>query len=186
MSAIGSLGNGVTKLVSAHPNKANRAASADQQSVIGSALFEFRARMIWILRRFGERQTSRFDVKLITRKPFDGRPAAELAYRLAFDNQKYQALFQTVAPAGPADEPRTRTDEIRAALRHFQHANTKTLSEWTGIDEEEVRKRCNEAEDIVVSIAGGGRGKPTLWRLGQPNSEPEQLPWWNPDDKPSE
>src|SRR5262249_31787666 len=86
MSAVGSLGEGVTKLVSAHPNKASRNAGADDISVIGSSLFEYRARAIWHMKREQGPRAPRFGVSMTPRKQFDGAPQRPLAYTMEFDN----------------------------------------------------------------------------------------------------
>jgi hypothetical protein len=91
MSAVGSLGEGVTKLVSAHPNKASRNAATDDISVIGSTLFEYRARAIWHMRREASR-ISRFGVSMTPRKQFDGPPQKPVAYTMDFDNVSHGAL----------------------------------------------------------------------------------------------
>lgn len=185
MSAIGSLGDGITKLVSAHPSKGTRNASVDEVSVIGSGLFEFRARAIWLMKREAKR-TSRFGVTMLPRKPFDGRPATQLAYRMVFDNAEHATVFE---PMNLSDAPElalegmTQIDQLRLLLRRHKRLDTGQLSELSGVALATVKALCNQAPDIFPAILGGGRGKPTVWAMGEANADPQTLPWWN-GDKP--
>jgi len=184
MSAIGSLGEGISKLVSAHPSKSTRNAGVDDISVIGSGLFEFRARAIWIMKRETKR-TSRFGVTMLPRKPFDGAPAQQLAYRMVFDNTEHATHFE---PMQLSDAPElqmgslNQIDQIRMLLRRHKRLDTAALGELTGIPQASVKTLCNTAPDIFPAILGGGRGKPTVWALGDPNAQ-GNLPWWT-GDKP--
>jgi len=170
MTAVGSLGEGVTKLVSAHPNKANRNASTDDISVIGSTLFEYRARAIWHMKRERAR-TARFGVSMTPRKPFDGPPLKPLAYTMDFDNVQHMASFQSAKLSDiPGLEASTLTvaEKIRRALGRGGRGgrlDTGQLAELTGVSTEVVKMECNRMTDVFPIILGGGRGKPTTWAL---------------------
>jgi hypothetical protein len=185
MSAIGSLGEGLSKLVSAHPSKGTRNAGVDDISVIGSGLFEFRARAIWLMKRETKR-TANFGVTMMPRKPFDGRPATQLAYRMVFDNTEHATHFE---PMQLSDSPElqmgslSQTDQLRALLRRHKRLDTGALAELTGISQLTVRVLCNQARDIFPVVLGGGRGKPTVWGFGDPNTDGTPPPWWS-GDKP--
>jgi AAA domain-containing protein len=184
MSAIGALGVGVTKLVSSHPNKRDRNASADEISVIGSGLFEFRARAIWHMKR-EQRRGSRFGVSMTTRKPFDGAPNRSLAYRMVFDNHKDAVHFEPLRIEDVPDleaQVTTRADKIRQLLRRKGKLDTIAIAETLGLSANEVRTECGRMADVFPLAAGGrGRGQTTTWGLGEPNATTEELPWWNPD-----
>jgi hypothetical protein len=183
MSAIGSLGDGLTKLVSAHPSKGTRNANVDEVSVIGSGLFEFRARAIWFMKR-EEKRTSRFGVTMLPRKPFDGRPATQLAYRMVFDNNEHATRFEPMHLSEVpelANGTMTQPDQIRMLLRRHKRLDTVALAELAGLSQATVKTLCNTAPDIFPAALGGGRGKPTVWALGDPNVDPP--PWWT-GDKP--
>jgi len=168
MSAIGSLGDGVTKLVSAHPNKASRGASASDISVIGSGLFEFRARAIWLLQREHE-AGSRFVVSMTSRKPFDGPPPKPQAYRLVFDNTARAVRFEhadITESAELTERGLTLAERIRLALRK-RDENTRTLAEDLGTTTNTVRTTIGRMRD-VISLSGetsGGAGNTTVWSL---------------------
>lgn len=175
MSAIGSLGEGVTKLVSAHPSKGSRNASADEISVTGSALFEFRARAIWHMKREQQR-SSRFGVSMTVRKPFDGAPPSALAYRMVFDNATQSARFERMTlDDSPMLEASTLTlaERIRKLLAKKGRLDTNELAELAGFDAATVRTECNRMPDVFPLASGGGRGKVTVWVLGTPGSKPK-------------
>jgi len=166
MTAVGSLGEGVTKLVSTHPTKAARNAKTEDISVIGSGLFEFRARAIWHMRRM-EQRASRFGVSLTPRKPFDGPPQNPLSYRMVFDNEKHLAQFQSMRLADePALEASTMSysQRIRRELARRGKLDTAELSGLTGIAQDAVRVTCNRMPDVAPFLTGE-KGKPTMWML---------------------
>jgi hypothetical protein len=180
MSAIGSLGGQqVTKLVSAHPSKAVRNASVDDISVIGSALFEYRARAVWLMRR-ESRRGSRFGVSMTPRKPFDGIPPETLAYRMVFDNQAKAARFESTRLEDvPELEGKSLSlaDRIRRTLAKKGKLDTNQLADELAEKADVVRMECNRIADVMPFASGGGRGKPTVWGLAdQPNQRP---PWWS-------
>jgi len=166
MSAIGSLGEGVVKLASAHPNKAHRNSRTEDISVIGSGLFEFRARMIWHMQRL-EPRAARFGVKLSPRKPFDGPPLDPLSYRMAFDNEMHAACF---IPLKLADEPElvagtmSLPQRIRRELARRGKLDTQELAALTGYQQASVRAECNRMPDVAPFV-GGERSKTTTWML---------------------
>jgi len=169
MSAIGSLGEGVTKLVSAHPNKASRNAAADDDiSVIGSSLFEYRARAIWHMRREQGARAARFGVSMRPRKPFDGPPLKPLAYYMDFDNVNHATRFQSAKLGDmPALEASTLpiAAQIRRALARGGRLDTNQLAELLGQKPDVVKAECNRMPDVFPIVLGGGRGKPTVWAL---------------------
>lgn len=183
MSAIGSLGAGVTKLVSAHPSKSQRNLGADEVSVIGSALFEFRARAIWHMKRESQRSSS-FIVKMTTRKPFDGAPQQPLAYRMRFDNNAHAALF---LPAEVADSTEfskptvSNADRIRYVLQRHGQLDTREIAVKASLDDMTTRVTLNGMTDVERVSGGGGRGHASVWRV-KPQPQGEQLPWWNAGD----
>lgn len=185
MSAIGSLGDGITKLVSAHPNKASRNANIDDISVIGSGLFEFRARAIWLMKR-ETRRSARFGVSMVPRKPFDGAPSKPVSYRMVFDNTQQATHLE---PMRLEDVPElqagsmTLADRIRQTLSQHGKLTTLELAELLDAKPEIVKVECNRSPDVFAIFTGGGRGKPTTWALGEQNADPESLPWWT-GDKP--
>jgi RecA-family ATPase len=168
MSAVGSLGEGVTKLVSAHPNKSARNAGTDDISVIGSSLFEYRARAIWHMQREKPRTGARFGVSMMPRKQFDGPPQKPLAYTLDFDNVKHAVTFQNAKLSdmpGLEQGTMTHAEKIRRALARGGRLDTNQLAELTGIPAESVKATCNIMSDVFPIVVGGGRGKPTVWAL---------------------
>jgi hypothetical protein len=168
MSAIGSLGDGVTKLVSAHPNKASRNASAEEISVIGSTLFEYRARSIWHMKR-EQARAPRFGVSMTPRKPFDGPPLKPLAYLMNFDNVNHAARFQSAKLGDLPNLERSTlpvSGQIRRALaRSSSGLDTNQLAELLGQKVEVIKMECNRMSDVFPMILGGGRGKATVWAL---------------------
>jgi len=167
MSAIGSLGAGLTKLVSAHPNKASRKATPDEDiSVIGSALFEYRARAIWLMKR-EQARGARFMVSMKSRKPFDGAPERPLAYRMHFDNAARAARFER---GSVEDSPELRNqalplaDRIRQALRKSD-LDTTALAIACESSPATIKVICGRMEDVLPKLSGGGRGNPTVWTL---------------------
>ena len=169
MSAIGSLGEGVTKLASAHPNKASRNAAADDDiSVIGSSLFEYRARAIWHMRREQGARTARFGVSMRPKKPFDGPPLRPLAYYMDFDNVEHAARFQSARLGDmPSLEASTLpiTAQIRRALARGGRLDTNQLADLLGQRSDVIKLECNRMSDVFPFAPGGGRGKPTVWEL---------------------
>ena len=192
MSAIGSLGDGVAKLVSAHPSKSSRGPGvrAEDISVIGSGLFEFRARAIWHMKREASR-TSSFGVTLTSRKPFDGSPPRTLGYRMEFDNGNKATRFKPLrldeVPEIVTDVTMSLAMRIRALLRKAGPLSTNDIAEKLGLGMSmdaltKVRVECNRSHDIVVDTAGGGRNNPTVWRLEEDADEgPGDVPWWSGD-----
>ena len=167
MSAIGSLGRGVTKLVSTHPNKSSRNAKTEDISVFGSGLFEFRARAIWHMRR-EEPRGSRFGVSLTPRKPFDGPPQAPLAYRMLFDNDAHSACFErTRVRDMPQLEEASMSlaSRIRRALAKHGKLDTNDLSAFCGAKADVVRVECNRMPDVAPFIGAERNGKATVWML---------------------
>jgi len=167
MAAIGSLGEGVTKLISAHPNKASRNAETEDISVIGSTLFEYRARAIWHMKR-EQARTARFGVSMTPRKPFDGPPQSPLAYTMDFDNVNHLVRFQSARLSDmPGLEKTTMTlgEKIRRALARNGRLDTNQLAEILGIKPDQVKVECGRMPDVFPIIGGGGRGKATTWAL---------------------
>ena len=165
MSAIGSLGDGVTKLVSAHPNKASRKDDADI-SVIGSGLFEFRARAIWLLRREKDKKHT-FNVSMTPRKPFDGIPPQTLAYRVRFESGEHAVHFEQAQIEESwelAQKSLSLSERIRLALQRGS-ANTLELALQTSSSADAVRRECSRMQDVIALTAGGGMGKTTVWGL---------------------
>jgi AAA domain-containing protein len=187
MTAVGSLGEGVTKLASAHPNKASRSAGADDVSVIGSALFEYRARAIWHMKREQPR-ASRFGVSLTPRKPFDGPPLPPLTYRLVFDNIKHAVHFEPLRLAdAPGLEATTLTnaERIRKVLAKEGALGAAAIADLAGIKADVVAMECRRMPDVFPVMRGGGRGNTTTWGLGEPNATADTPPWWS-GDKPDQ
>ena len=170
MAAVGSLGN-VTKLLSAHPSKASRNAGADEISVIGSGLFEFRARAIWLMKREAQRGAS-FMVSMSVRKPFDGAPSHPLAYRMRFDQAKHAAHFERGA-VEDSPELRNQTlpliERIERALGR-RDLDTPTLALVCEATQVAVKSACLRMSNVQAKQVGGGRGKPTLWTLAPEES----------------
>lgn len=175
MSAVGSLGEGVTKLVSAHPNKSSRNSNTDEVSVIGSSLFEYRARAIWHMQREQQpraARTARFGVSMTPRKPFDGPPLRPLAYLMDFDNVNHAARFVSARLADmPSLEKSTLpiAAQIRRALARGGRLDTNQLADLLGQKSEQIKLECNRMADVFPVVAGGGRGKPTVWALRAEN-----------------
>ena len=166
MSAIGGLGDGVTKLVSAHPTKASRNSTADDISVIGSGLFEFRARAIWLMQREKDAQDA-FNVSMKPRKPFDGMPHLTLAYRVRFDSQAHAVYFEKSRIEDSWDLSQrslSLAERIRFALKRGS-ANTLQLAAQLDVRPETVRKECNRMADVMSLSGGGGAGNTTVWGL---------------------
>lgn len=184
MSAIGSLGDGVTKLISAHPNKASRKATPDEDiSVIGSALFEYRARAIWLMKR-EQARAARFMVSMVPRKPFDGAPQRPLAYRMHFDNAARAARFER-GTVEDSPELRNKTlplqDRIRRALTQAD-LDTKTLAYTCETTDATIRVACGRMPDVFPKLSGGGRGSSTVWTLNPPPTDSGKVPWYQADD----
>jgi hypothetical protein len=186
MSAIGSLGDGLSKLASAHPSKASRNGNASDTSVIGSGLFEFRARAIWLMRRESERR-ERFTVSLTTRKPFDGAPAQPLAYRLHFDNELRAVRFEA-ARIEDSHELAAQTlslpERIRMILDERGAMDTNALAVVCDTSRERIKTACNRMSD-VTPLTSGERGNPTVWARTSSTNGKADLPWWNRQDQGS-
>lgn len=177
MTAVGSLGEGVTKLVSAHPNKASRNANSDDISVIGSSLFEYRARAIWHMKREQGVRTARFGVSMTPRKQFDGPPQRSLAYTMDFDNVNHAACFRS---ARLSDLPNLEKStlpvsaQIRRALARGGRLDTNQLADVLAQKPEVIKMECNRMADVFPVVLGGGRGKPTVWALRADEPKPDQ------------
>src|SRR5262249_54744478 len=143
-----------------------RNARTEAISVIGSGLFEFRARMIWHMKRL-EPRASRFGVSLSPRKPFDGPPQQPLSYRMAFDNDRHAACFLPLRLADDPDLERSTMSlalRIRRALATHGKLDTNDLATQTGYPHATVRAECNRMTDVVPFV-GGERTKTTVWML---------------------
>ena len=167
MSAIGSLGDGITKLVSAHPNKASRNGSAEDISVIGSGLFEFRARAIWLMQRERDHGQA-FNVSMRPRKPFDGMPRTSLAYRVRFENEQRAVHFERARIEDSAElaaRSLSLAERIRLALRSGS-ANTQQLANRLGTTTKQIGTECNRMPDVIaLTASAGGPGNTTVWGL---------------------
>jgi len=167
MTAVGSLGEGVAKLVSAHPNKSSRNSSTEDISVIGSTLFEYRARAIWHMKR-EQSKAARFGVSMTPRKQFDGPPQRPLAYTMDFDNVNHAAHFRSAKLSDmPSLERSTLTiaAQIRRVLARAGRLDTNQIAEITGLKADVIKMECNRMADVFPYLAGGGRGKATTWEL---------------------
>lgn len=170
MTAIGSLGEGVTKVVSAHYAKQHREGPG-RASVMGSGLFEFKARSLWELRRETEGGSS-FNVAMIHRKLSDGADQPPLAYRLTFDNDARAATFGA-ARLEDSPELEERSLSVAARIRLLVKAkpdarvDTLEVSRALGISPDDAGRNLRRMPDMVrLSDNLGGRGKPTVWGLG--------------------
>jgi hypothetical protein len=172
VAAIGSLGDGVTKLVAAHPPKSSRRAAAeDDVSVIGSGLFEFRARSIWRMQAPPPSERgSAFIVSMRQRKISEGQHNGTVFYRINFDREAQKTTFSL---ASQGDDPTLAattlpgTDRILAFLReHRGQANTATLARGLDMPANQVRTYAGRLvhRGMLVKI-GGGEADTAVWGL---------------------
>lgn len=169
MSAIGSLGDDVTKAVAAHYAKAHRAGTNGPASAIGSALFEFKARGIWEMRRESESGPA-FNVAMINRKMSDDDTLGPLSYQLAFDKQAQSATFigaRVEDSPELAERSLSAAQRIRLLLRGRQDAKGRTdeMAELLNLPIASVKTELNRMPDIVRLTVGQGRGKASEWGL---------------------
>jgi len=85
-----------------------------------------------------------------------------------FDNVGHAARFQSARLQDmPGLERTTMTaaERIRRALARGGRLDTNQLAELVGVKAETIKMECNRMADVFPIIAGGGRGKPTVWAL---------------------
>jgi hypothetical protein len=169
MNAIGELGEDVTKFVTAHPSKASRKDS-DSVSVIGSGLFEFKARNIWKIERHSEPGQSFIEQAWIHRAANDDRLQNGFGLRLDFNEANTAVTFSPVDPSSStwmAQRSGSHKDRIIAALQETEmwKATTDDLVKATGLDEHQVARACRNMPNITLIGGGKGRGKMGIYEL---------------------
>ncbi len=173
VAAIGSLGDGVTKLVAAHPPKSSRRAGADDDvSVIGSGLFEFRARSIWRMQAPpANERGGQFVVSMRQRKMSEASHNGTLFYKIAFDREAHATTFQL---AGLTDDTALTervvpgTERIMAFLNeHRGQANTAALARGLDMKPNEVRTYCGRLTQrgLVVRLGGTEGSDTAVWGI---------------------
>ena len=161
--ALGRLGPGVTKIVAAHPNKSSR--SGGQMSAIGSALYEYRARAIWVLKREQSAPGSSFTVAMEVHKPFDGMPRVPLAYRVTFDNEQRAVRFTGTSVTDSAELMRRALpihDQIRRELMAGS-ASVADLAGRIGSTTYVVAQALHDMRDVIR--LSGESGPQSVWGL---------------------
>lgn len=172
MVAIGALGEDVTKLVSAHHSKMGRRANADDDvSVMGSGLFEFRARAIWRMRREVE-GTTEFNVGMSFRKMSDGQHFDPLAYRVSFDNEHRMVIFGKARVDESAElAEKTLSLRQRVRLMLMKRTNTqgsnKDLADVLHSTVDTIGKTCSRMAESgeLILIGGEARSATGVWAL---------------------
>lgn len=144
--ALGSLGNNVTKLVATHPPKSSRRSAegnTDDVSVIGSGLFEFRARSIYVLRA-PPRHTrgEEFVVTMKDRKLNESGANGEVYYTIHFDNLEHKVTLerttQAAVAAAAVDSQVSGRDAMLQALARGP-LNTSQLAIKLKVDTNTIR-----------------------------------------------
>jgi len=161
--ALGRLGPGVTKIVAAHPNKSSR--MGGPMSAIGSALYEYRARAIWVLKREQAQPGNSFTVSMEVHKPFDGMPRLPLAYRVSFDNEQRAVRFSGATVTDSAELTRRSLpvhDQLRRELATGS-ANVADLAKRLGITTYAIAQALHDMRDAIRLT--GEPGPQSVWGL---------------------
>ncbi len=175
VNLIGDLPSTVTKIATAHHGKMQRGARMEEASVIGSSLFEFKARGLWVLRREtdDDGENTDFNVLMVNRKLNDGPKAKSLVYNLGFDNTHRKTMFtrSSTANLGSLERDLPPKDRLLKLLaRATAPLKTKEISERLELPEGTVKRYLNELADANVATninpGGGGAGKSGMWVAG--------------------
>jgi hypothetical protein len=168
MVGIGSLGEGVTKCVAAHYAKGHREGNGPA-SVMGSGLFEFKARSLWEMRKEQD-AGSEFNVAMIYRKLSDGPQQQPLAYRIAFDNAARLVRFSGARVEDSAELSQrglSVAHRIRLLLRSKRNSkcDTAEMAEALNVPAADIRANLSRMADVVRLSEGKGRGHASVWGL---------------------
>lgn len=175
VNLIGDLPPTVTKLATAHHAKQHRGQRLEDASVIGSSLFEFKARGLWVLRRETEDDgaSDNFNVLMVNRKLNDGPKARSIVYNLAFDNQARKTTFSGSSTANLGSLERdlpARERVLRLLARAAEPLKTSEVAERLELSEPMAKKVLNELADrgraTNINRTPGGSGKSGLWVVG--------------------
>lgn len=171
VAAIGGLGERVTKLVTAHPPKASRRAGVDDDvSIMGSGLFEFRARSIWRMAAPppNERGNS-FVVSMRQRKISESQQNGTMFYRVTFDPVEHTTVFSKadhLADQALSDKVLPGTERILNFLRsHHGQANTQQLSQGLSMKSNQVRTYAGRLVDRGMLVKLGGESDTAIWGI---------------------
>jgi hypothetical protein len=180
MKLIGSLGQDVTKLITAHPSKASRRRTTDSEdanapnpdlSAIGSALWEFRPRSIWTMKAPPRHNRgSSFVVTMRDRKQSEDRDGGELFYRLNFDQSARSASFVIADAMDHAVQQDTSvyaTDRILRFLLEHHQANTPQLAKFLNVKPNQVRVYTGRLVERsqIIKIGGDEETGTAVWAL---------------------
>ena len=169
MSAIGGLGEGVTKLVCTHPPKIARKGDSNDISAVGSGLFEFRARGIWHLQRPKDFRPS-FVVSMTQHKLSDDERYGPLFYRVSFDRSRTAVTFSR-ATADDDEELATRVLTVRENVARFlrtasnHQANPSQMARDLDEKVDTVRKTCQRMERDHELVKLSGEGNTAVYTL---------------------
>ena len=171
MSAIGGLGEGVAKLVASHPTKASRKAPDEDVSIIGSGLFEFRGRGLWLLKAPPRHSRgSDFVVTMTDRKASEDEDRGKLYYRIAFDRDAHSVRFERATSADEMAQAATGVTGEEAIMQHLQRCgqdNTTRMAQVLRMTPGNVRSYCRRLRDkgLAQKIGGDEDTNTAVWTL---------------------
>lgn len=180
MIAIGELGEGVTKVLTAHHAKASRS-NGERPSIIGSGLFEMKARNIWLIKRESEAGEDHIDQAWSHEWINDGRQETGFGLRLSFNESNTRVTFDSISAKQSqfiAQRTGTQKERVLAAVIHTDllKAGTRAIASATGIREENVAKYARQLiEEGKLKLIEGGRGKGQAVYAAVNADRPEQI-----------
>ncbi len=164
MNAIGDLGEGVTTLLTAHHAKAARNTN-ERPSIIGSGLFEMKARNIWLVRRESDVGKSYIDQAWSHEWINDGRQETGFGMRLQFNETNTKVELSSIAASESsfvAQNTGTNKERVYAAVigTDFMKLSTPGIVQATGIPAPIVARAARELIDEGrFKLLEGGKGR---------------------------
>ncbi len=152
INMISDLGSNVTKLVSAHHSKQQRGGQPGDASAMGSALFELKARALWVLKReanggeIDTRDLVRFNVLMTNKKMSDGPTEPQQAYAITFDNVKKATSFElaNLADLRELEKDLSPQDRVYHLLQKEEPLTVKEAASALDMKEGTMKRLLNE------------------------------------------
>lgn len=175
INMIANLGQNVTKIVAAHHSKQQRGGQPGDASAIGSALFELKARSLWVLKReagggaIDTRDLVKFNVLMTNKKMSDGPTERQQVYAITFDNLRKSTTFERadVADLRDLEKDLKPADRIYHLLQREEPLSPKEVAASLEISEGSAKRELNQMalQQLVRNInrSAGGAGKAGQW-----------------------
>ncbi len=185
INMIADIGDSVTKLVAAHHSKQQRGGQPGDASAIGSALFELKARALWVLNReasggsIDTRDMVQFNVLMTNKKMSDGPTERQQVYAIAFDNARKSTTFERgqLADLRELQKDLSPTDRVYHLLQREEPLTVKEAAAALDIKEGSMKRLLNEMalQRLAKNLnrSAGGAGNAGQWVHIPPAERPE-------------